>query len=191
MIDRIRKEGIICVQGNHDELIGKLMPENKSYNELSQEEIQSNASRLYTNRVIKAGNREYLRKMHKYISMECNGLKIMVVHGSPENNKEYIHNDKKILEIWRQKLECDVLICGHTHVPYFTEVKGKYFINAGSVGKPKHGNGNATYIIVEIIDEEIKCEIREVEYDIEAISKAIQNEPMISDKLIKILESGC
>lgn len=191
VIEKIREERIICVQGNHDEMIGKLMPEDKSYNELSQEEIQSNASRLYTNRVIKESNRDYLKKMPKSISMECGHFKIVVVHGSPENNKEYIYNDKKTLEVWSQKLECDVLICGHTHVPYLKKVSGKYFINAGSVGKPKHGNGNATYVIVEIIGEEIKYEMREVAYDIEGISKAIQNEPMISNELIKILENGC
>lgn len=191
VIEKIREERIICVQGNHDEMIGKLMPEDKSYNELSQEEIQSNASRLYTNRVIKESNRDYLKQMPKSISMECGHFKIAVVHGSPEDNKEYIYNDKKTLEVWSQKLESDVLICGHTHVPYFKKVSGKYFVNAGSVGKPKHGNGNATYVIVEIIDKEIKCEMREVAYDIEGISKAIQNEPMISNELIKILENGC
>ncbi|MFM7371935.1 MAG: metallophosphoesterase family protein, partial [Sphaerospermopsis kisseleviana] len=81
----------------------------------------------------------------------------------------------------------DVLFCGHTHVPYVRTLDAgnlqvrvdidshkksqkisftspiKRIINVGSVGEPRHGRPNATYVIY---DQEIQeVTLREVAYD--------------------------
>jgi predicted phosphodiesterase len=39
----------------------------------------------------------------------------------------------------------DILICGHTHIPYSKKYGNKLLVNSGSVGKPKNGTPHATY----------------------------------------------
>lgn len=94
----------------------------------------------------------------------------------------------------------ETLFCGHTHRPYVGELREgsirvrvrqmpgepagvaeaedrelrlplRRIINAGSVGEPRHGNTNATYVIH---DEDIGAvEIREVPYEVERTCSAI------------------
>jgi len=81
-----------------------------------------------------------------------------------------------------------VLFCGHTHVPYVRtleegnlsvrvqqpgqdestaqiQVPLKRMINAGSVGEPRHGRPNATYVLYDT--DTAQVELREVPYDYE------------------------
>jgi diadenosine tetraphosphatase ApaH/serine/threonine PP2A family protein phosphatase len=87
----------------------------------------------------------------------------------------------------------DVLFCGHTHVPYVRDLSDgmmqvqvkrsgvatqathvaplKRIINAGSVGEPRHGRPNATYVIYDRESEQVT--LREVEYDYQKTCAAI------------------
>jgi predicted phosphodiesterase len=53
----------------------------------------------------------------------------------------------------------DLIAFGHTHKPWHREVEGIYFLNSGSVGKPKDGDWRAGYVLVDAGEEigEIEC----------------------------------
>ena len=80
-------------------------------------------------------------------------------------------------------------MCGHTHVPFVKEVSGtltvktrdnnlmkrsspgrkvklnpKLIVNAGSVGEPRHGGMESSYITIDTVNR--KVEIHYVEYDV-------------------------
>ncbi len=44
----------------------------------------------------------------------------------------------------------DILVCGHTHIPYAKYYGEKLLVNAGSVGKPKTNKPYANYVIIDI-----------------------------------------
>ncbi len=67
---------------------------------------------------------------------------------------------------WLKKAGADVMIYGHTHIPYFKQLNGKYFINAGSVGKPKDGDPRTCVCIIDILRDTVKVEFIRKEYDI-------------------------
>lgn len=118
--------------------------------------------------------------------LEIEKQKMMIVHGSPFKVDEYLFEQEEHLAQISNQIEENVIICGHTHIPYFRNVNGTYFINAGSVGKPKHGDSRATYVIVTINRESVSCSIEKVAYDVEQMVQDIKCNPMISDDLIKI-----
>jgi diadenosine tetraphosphatase ApaH/serine/threonine PP2A family protein phosphatase len=71
--------------------------------------------------------------------------------------------------------EADVLVCGHTHLPYHRILpSGRHVVNAGSVGKPKDGNPEACYVVLEAKDKNLNVTFRRVPYDIERAAKAIE-----------------
>jgi diadenosine tetraphosphatase ApaH/serine/threonine PP2A family protein phosphatase len=49
--------------------------------------------------------------------------------------------------------------------------KGKYILNAGSVGQPRDGNNNAKYVLWDTVENSM--EIRFVSYDIAATAEKI------------------
>ena len=97
--------------------------------------------------------------------------------------------------------EADILFCGHTHVPYVRSLDAgqidvrvaidpsakasqpstaetigiqlplKRIVNAGSVGEPRHGRPNATYVLYDTDSDRIT--IREVEYNYQLTCAAI------------------
>lgn len=191
VINLIRKHKVVTIQGNHDQTIGQA--EKISTEEITSrtdEEIQDKASLLYTNWCITDENRNFLKSLATKLSLECNGLKIGIVHGSPKKINEYLYEDQETLARISKIIEEDVIICGHTHIPYFTKVEDKYFINAGSVGKPKHGDSRSTYILVEMNEGNVSCSIEKVPYNLEAMINDIKANRMIANELIPLLEKG-
>jgi len=191
VIELIRKNKIMVVQGNHDKFIGestKVIQEDLAG--ISDNDIQSNASSYFTNLTITDDNRKYLSNLPDKITIDCNGLKILIVHGSPRAVDEYLYEDIKSLKSLLEAIDQDIIICGHTHIPYHFSLNNKHIINVGSVGKPKHGSPMSTYAIVEIINGEIKSETIQVSYDLSKITESIKETRMISNKLINMLEQG-
>lgn len=188
VIEFLKKNKIASIQGNHDKFIAK---GNKiqDISIFSQEEVQKNASEIYTNYVLKDENREFLKNLPEEIRIRKNNFNFLIVHGSPRKIDEYLYeNGENLLEITKSFSE-NVIISGHTHIPYVKKVEDKYFINAGSVGKPKHGNPKSTYVIVDL-DEEIKVTIEEVSYDYEKMLSDIEKNEYISQKLISMIREG-
>lgn len=92
----------------------------------------------------------------------------------------------------------DILVCGHTHIPYAKYYGEKLLINAGSVGKPKTGNPNANYVIIDIKNEDkisktpssVEVEIIEVEYDFERIANEIEENEILPNDFARLMRKG-
>ncbi|WP_461204827.1 metallophosphoesterase family protein [Clostridium sp. DL1XJH146] len=191
VIEMMREHKVLVVQGNHDKRIGDSEKVNNDIiNVMSEEEIQKKASLVFTNWIISDDNRRYLKNLPTRLKLVCGKLEILVVHGSHRAIDEYLYEDKEYLSQFEKTVQSDVIICGHTHIPYYLKIGDKHFINAGSVGKPKHGDSRATYVIVDIQESKVKCEIIKVSYDVESMVKAIKENNMIYDKLIPMIEKG-
>lgn len=191
VIEMVRKNNIMVVQGNHDKAIAqseKITTE--EITRMTEQEIQSNASTMFTRWCITDRNKRFLKELNTRLTMECDGLKIVIVHGSPVRVDEYLYEDTEILMKTSKQTSEDIVICGHTHIPYFAEVNKKYFINAGSVGKPKHGDCRSTYVIVEVSEGRVSCSIQRVSYNLEDMIKDIKDNEMISNELIVMLQEG-
>lgn len=191
VIDLIKKNRIVVVQGNHDKAIAESKQISlEEISNMSEQEIQKNASAAFTNWTIYDLNRKYLKDLCTNLILECADKKIMIVHGSPMRIDEYLYeNEDHFIQI-SKKISADIIISGHTHIPYFRKINSKYFVNAGSIGKPKHGDSKGTYVIVEIEDERVSCSIEKFEYDINQMINDIRNNPMISNTLIDALLQG-
>ncbi len=102
-------------------------------------------------------------------------LKILLVHGSPKTPlREYVYaND--VNENFIKNLDCDVLIMGHTHVPFVKKLvisgNSKLVINCGSVGQPRDSDNRASFALLDTAI--MKTEIIRVEYDIRAAAEKI------------------
>jgi len=186
VIEIIKSRNIITVQGNHDEKVGCSI--NESLSEAKVIELSDGGKAMHwTKNHVTESNKSWLRSLPKSIEIEKAGKKIMLVHGSPRKNSEYIYEDgENHLEIM-ENFHCDILVCGHTHMPFKKEVEGKLLINAGSVGKPKHGNCNATYVILELSEKAVEVSIEYVPYEaLDMVEEIVKSEipDSLGEKLI-------
>ncbi|MHB1392976.1 MAG: metallophosphoesterase family protein [Clostridia bacterium] len=94
---------------------------------------------------------------------------ILCVHGSPRAVNEIMDHrtPREHLMQMLEEVKEDIVVCGHSHVPYIEVINGKYLFNVGSVGKPLDGDNRAAYGIVSIQSGGLpEFEIRRINYPI-------------------------
>lgn len=189
VIDLIRKNNILSIQGNYDKAIGNSeLVCGCDYKDEKQLEMAS-MSVMFTNMTVTDKNREYLRTLPAELKLKAEELEILVVHGSPRKINEYLFEGSEAVDEVTGDLEEDVIICGHTHKPYFKMINGKHVINSGSAGKPKHGNTNATYVVVEVEKKDVSVDVIEVPYDYERTAKAIEEIQMMLIHIFNLFQT--
>ncbi len=143
-------------------------------------------------------NKAYLRNLPKDAILTFNNKTIRFVHGSTRIINEYLkENSKEADEVMNELVE-DILVCGHTHIPYAKYYGEKLLVNAGSIGKPKTGSPNANYVIIDIKNADevaktssnVEVEIIEVSYDFEKIAKEIEENEILPSDFARLIREG-
>lgn len=169
VVKTIIKQNITTIMGNYDDAIGNEKEScGCSYKPGRETEvgvITLNWSIRNTSDVSKA----FLKSLPHKLEFELEGVKFLLVHGSPLNYLlEYVKPDteSKRLEQIVSSTNADVIINGHTHLPMAMWVKGKYIFNAGSTGRPKDGDPRACYLIIDLDKGALKYEFVRVKYPV-------------------------
>lgn len=190
VIELIRAEKIPTIMGNHDERIAFDRPVYPLLkHSLLEQEARLTAINL-TKQNITANNKAFLAILPATLKIEIETLSILLVHGSPDSNEEYLYEDteeSRMIELFREN-QADVIIAGHTHLSYMRvfrdSVAQNYhlMINAGSVGRSKEKDGNACYLQLEILPateaigiDRLKPVIRKIAYPVEETISGIRN----------------
>ncbi len=196
VIDEIKKRNIPTITGNYDFGIGRSSNNCGCAYKTEEETANGAVSISLTNYLITEKNRAYLRSLPSHIKLEFQlndySLNLLLVHGSPRRNNEYLFEDrdeKSFLRILEQA-EADILCFGHTHKPYHKILNSadkedphyRHAINLGSVGKPKDGDNRGGYVIIEIDEKtsikdknSLKVNFIRFEYDIEQAAHGVEH----------------
>ncbi len=191
LIKKLQEKGIFeLIQGNTDEMIA-------NYNDEINQKVKA-AAPIMANalkndaEIIPAELIKFLKNLPAQKELEIEGVKILLVHGSPRKNDENILPDLPI-----EKIEelvagtgADVVFCGHTHIPcgYQTTKTQQTVVNTGSVGRPFTPNPQSCYVVAEFNDGKIDIMHKFVDYDRELASKILAKRDFEgADKLAQIL----
>jgi putative phosphoesterase len=175
VIEAIRAAGIPTVAGNYDDGVGFDRDEcGCAYTNPADIE-RGDRSLRWTQGVVTPDNKAWLRALPRELRMNVGGKRVLCVHGSPRRINEYLYQDRPEQSLLRMlaDLGADVVLCGHTHLPYHRRVGGVDLINVGSAGKPKDGDRRAMYARIEIGDV-VSAAFPRVEYEVEAAARAIE-----------------
>lgn len=176
VIDYIRNQNNwIIIQGNTDNMIGNFCPE--IFNNVKKVfPIMANAL-ADDILIIEDDKKNYLANLPPQKSIEIEGVKILMVHGSPRRNDENIMPNMLLTdveEIIKGTTE-DLILCGHTHIPagYQTSTK-QTVVNVGSVGRPMTPDAKACYVILNIENGGFEIEHRFLDYDREMAASILK-----------------
>ena len=173
VLERLQAERIQGVMGNYDEGAGSDADECGCAYTNPVEKALGDQSFAWTKAHTSYANKVWLRSLAREIRFEADGLRVLLVHGSPRRINEYLYEDKPDSTFARiaERSDADVIVCGHTHRPYEKTVAGVWFINDGSAGKPKDGDPRACWALLDTTARSV--EFRRVEYDVERAAEAI------------------
>jgi putative phosphoesterase len=175
VIDFLRQQDVPTILGNYDEGVGFDLDECGCAYRTPLERERGDQSLRWSQAHTTPDGKEYLRRLPSNIRKETSRPTMLLVHGSPRKINEYVFEDRP--EATFQRLAAlagtDLLLFGHTHLPYVKRVGRTLFVNAGSVGKPRGGDPRAVYTLLTL-GGELAVEFRRVTYDVGAAADAVR-----------------
>jgi putative phosphoesterase len=191
VVERIGSEEIPTIMGNYDLGVGSNSDDcGCAYRDAFSEAL-GKRSIAWTNNHTSDDNKAFLRGLESRIPLKMGDLDVLLVHGSPRKINEYLFEDRPdaSLERLMDGARVDVLVCGHTHLPYHRILpSGRQVINAGSVGKPKDGDPRACYLTLAMVDGKLASEFQRVPYPVAEAMEAIRQTEMPHEYAGMLLE---
>lgn len=192
-LELVRKMGMPCVKGNHDEYCS-IDEHAEGFNPAAAEAVQ------WTRKQLSEDGRQWLREL-KYVRMVTN---FTIVHATLDGPQRWGYVfDKLAAAASFPYQNTPVCFFGHTHVPvafirdsmvrggtyskFKVEAGKKYFINVGAVGQPRDGNPKSAYVIYDTDEQTV--EMRRLDYDIATAQKKIR-EAGLPERLAERLAYG-
>jgi putative phosphoesterase len=170
VIDLVREATIPTIAGNYDDGVAFERGECGCYYADDEARRIGDASYAFTLATVTADNKAWLRALPQELRFEVGGTRFHLVHGSPRRINEYLMKDRDLRTYERlaQSEEADVLVFGHTHVPWHRRHGGVLFVNVGSAGRPKDGDTRAGYTLVQVATGgDVEVAVVRVAYDVE------------------------
>ncbi len=190
VVEFVREHRVPTVMGNYDEGVGFDLQECGCVYRDPADDARGKVSLQWTRKVTTDANKLYLQGLPFQLRLEDRSPRLLLVHASPRKINEYLYADRPQASFERlaKMAGTDVLLFGHTHLPYTKTVERTLFVNTGSVGKPKDGDPRAGYVLLEL-GRRRKATMRRVAYDVEAAARAIQ-ETDLPAHFAALLRSG-
>ncbi len=176
-LEIVRKLGMPCVKGNHDEYCSS-EEQLDGFNPHAAEAVS------WTRGQLNDEERQWLRDL-KYFRLVTS---FSMVHATLDGPQRWGYVfDKLAAAASFTYQNTGVCFFGHTHVPvafirdsmvrggtyskFKVEAGKKYFVNVGSVGQPRDNNPKAAYVVYDV--DEGTIELRRLDYDIAGAQKKI------------------
>jgi len=188
----VRDRKIPTLMGNYDQGIGSSSDECGCAYRDAVAKALGQRSIAWTNEHTSDKSKAYLRQLPRHIPLPLDGLRVLLVHGSPRRVNEYLYEDRpdSSLERLLDLAEADVLVCGHTHLPYHRILPSRrQVVNTGSVGKPKDGDPRACYVLLKASGRDLDVRFVRVQYEIKRAAQAIEASEM-PDEYAQMLRTG-
>jgi diadenosine tetraphosphatase ApaH/serine/threonine PP2A family protein phosphatase len=115
--------------------------------------------------------RDFLASFAETVRLDVDGLgRVLFCHGSPRSDDEIISVRTPLgrLRVMIERADADVVVCGHTHMPFDRCVDEVRVVNPGSVGMPYEAPGAYWALLGPDV------EFRRTEYDREAAAARIR-----------------
>jgi len=185
-IEYVREHAAMVVRGNHDQAAGFGDDPKCSarFRKMAEETCR------YTRSILREDELRYLRRLPLKAGCEVAGEHFLLCHAAPSNPLyEYRPPDSSLWSDAGAETWSDVLLVGHTHLPFERRFGSKMVINPGSTGQPKHGRPEACYAVWQ----DRKVSLASVQYDLERTVKKLRALPLptdVIDDLAYVLRNG-
>jgi putative phosphoesterase len=179
-VDLVRNQSAEVILGNVDRAVTRLgRRKRKKVQKRLEKGGKKSRNRAWTLLALADGDNAWLRELPAELTLEVNGARVLVVHGSPLGDDDNIY-PSLTSEALSGKLgryaesPPQVLVSGHTHVPFVRKVDGTLVVNCGSVGRPADGDPRGSFAIVDIQPNQTPTgEIVRFSYPLEELEQAI------------------
>lgn len=146
----LRKRRIPAIIGNYDQKVIDMVKQGESAAEGMK--LKKKKILRWTAEHISRETIRYLSGLPEHLDLKlAGGYRLLVVHGSPLSIDDAIYPSitRRGLEAKLGDMRPDILVCGHTHIPFVKHVHRVLVINCSSTGHPIDGDPRPSYALVD------------------------------------------
>lgn len=153
VVGLLAEHGVPAVRGNVDRRVLALEePPHKLQKRLRRADGKRR-KRLDAWTALQLGTEEraWLAALPPERELDYEGHRVRLLHGSPLGDTDYVYPSLTTTAL-RAKLGDDrpeVLVCGHSHIPFVARLQGVLVVNCGSVGRPADGDPRGSFALVD------------------------------------------
>lgn len=164
----IRDWGISVVQGNCEESLGADAPDcGCGFEEKSTCSLLSVEWYQYATRKISTDDRGWMQNLPKSLDFNLASHQFKVVHGGVQQINRFIF-PSTATEVKREELDqagCDILIGGHSGIPWGEKIGDRLWLNSGVIGLPANdGTSDGWYLLLTPETDGIRCSWQRLSY---------------------------
>ena len=186
-IEFVRSRAALVICGNHDNAVALGV----DYRCSPRFRAMAQTIGTYTRAALSADHQHFLQELPKCARRKIDGRTFFLCHATPSDLLyEYRLPDSPL---WAQEEEysadVDVVLAGHTHLPFVRAVGPRIVANPGSLGQSKAGDARARYAIWH--DGHI--ELKAYDYPVETTISKLKSLPISSEvkrDLVHVLRTG-
>ena len=168
VVERLMERSILNIIGNHDVC--------SVLKDASGLVSHAGIAALWTGDHLDKKHKRYLQQLSFMQWLQVEEVEILMVHGSfkePLTEYVYPYLPESYFSQLIKDAESDIILLGHTHIPFTVDVEEGIVMNPGSVGQPRDGASSASYAILTIDGDHIDLSHKRAPYDVEGASQAI------------------
>ena len=108
-----------------------------------------------------SGNNDYFSSLDREKLIELEGHKIFITHG----HRYQVYEGAGLLKEIGRELGVEIVMFGHTHIPYLDTEDDVIALNPGSISQPRQKDRIPTYMIMNIMRKgQLNFEIKRVNF---------------------------
>jgi len=122
-------------------------------------------------------DRSYMAALPRSLELTHGAKRIRFVHGNVERINAFVFPSVVNLELARQidLADADIVVAGHSGIPFTRRIGGKIWHNPGSIGMPANdGTARVWFSILDVVDGDITITPHALDYDHHAAAAAMR-----------------
>jgi len=180
-IDLLLDLNAVCIKGNHEKIFLDLVKNKRKLRYYASK--YGNGIKVALKK-LKKKHINFIKKLPNTKKITINKKKILLCHGSPWKNNEYVYPNKFLK--FKRKLSnynFDNILLGHTHIQMKKKINSKVILNPGSVGQPRDGEGLIKWLIIDY--SKMRYEFKKTFFDNTKIIKQVMTYDKNKKNLLK------
>ena len=184
-VELIREWGIPVIMGNCEEALAQTAGDcGCGFDAGTTCATLSDQWYQYANARIDAEARDWMRELPRMIEFQIQQRKVCVVHGGVHRINQFIYpsTSASVKSAQFNDLRADIIIGGHSGLPFGESVSQNYWLNSGAIGMPANdATRDGWYLLLEQDDGVLSASWHRLQYDAQSehqvmLARGLDNE---------------
>jgi len=182
-VELIRDWGVHCIQGNVEQSLAiKADDCGCGFEDGTVCDILSRGWYPFADKAIKQDQREWFKQLPEHLQFTFADKLIRVVHGAVSDVSRFMFASQADSDFQSEfalidtSHETDIVIAGHSGLPFTKRIENKQWHNSGALGMPANdGTQDVWFSVLDIIENELEFTHHRLEYDVDSTQQQMLN----------------